>query len=213
MKPIIFSILIALLTLPVFAQQQSQAKVVLDNTAAVFEKAGGIKADFAVQVFSKDRSMGETTGMIQLKGEKFLFRTPDVITWFDGTTQWSYLTQSEEVNVTTPTSVELQRMNPYILLSLYRNGYSYKMGAAKVYRGKQVYEVILTATNKKQDLSRITLYVTKEGYQPVGIIAESRNGDKSEITVTGYQAGLKYADALFVFNKKQFPRAEIIDLR
>lgn len=213
MKPIIFSILIALLTLPVFAQQQSQAKVVLDNTAAAFEKAGGIKANFAVQVFSKGRPMGETTGTIQLKGEKFLFRAADIITWFDGTTQWSYLTESEEVNVSTPTSVELQRMNPYILLSLYRKGYSYKMGPAKVYSGKQMHEVILIATDKKQDLSRITLYVTKEGYQPVGIMAESRNGDKSEITVTGYQTGLKYADTLFVFDKKQYPRAEIIDLR
>ena len=42
MKQIIISIWIALLTLPVFAQQQMQAKVVLDKTAATFEKAGGI---------------------------------------------------------------------------------------------------------------------------------------------------------------------------
>mgnify|MGYP003243357332 CR=1 FL=1 len=34
MKQIIISIWIALLTLPVFAQQQMQAKVVLDKTAA-----------------------------------------------------------------------------------------------------------------------------------------------------------------------------------
>ena len=53
MKQIIISIWIALLTLPVFAQQQMQAKVVLDKTAATFEKAGGIRAEFNVTVFNK----------------------------------------------------------------------------------------------------------------------------------------------------------------
>ena len=51
MKQIIISIWIALLTLPVFAQQQMQAKVVLDKTAATFGKAGGFRAEFNGTVF------------------------------------------------------------------------------------------------------------------------------------------------------------------
>lgn len=213
MKRYIFSIFVALLTLPVLAQQQEQAKVVLDKTAAAFKAAGGVKADFSVQAFNKGRSMGESTGIIQLSGEKFLLKTREATIWFDGKTQWTYLAESEEVNVTTPTPEDLQGMNPYALLSLYQKGFSYKMGPAKVFRGKPVYEVILTATNKRQELSQLTLYVTKEDYRPVCVMVESRNGNKSEITVTGYQAGLTYANTLFVFNKKQYPHAEIIDLR
>ena len=60
MKQIIISIWIALLTLPVFAQQQMQAKVVLDKTAATFEKAGGICAEFNVTVFNKSRMAGQS---------------------------------------------------------------------------------------------------------------------------------------------------------
>lgn len=213
MKRYIISIFIALLTLPALAQQQAQAKVVLDKTAALFEKAGGVQAEFSVQAFNKTRLQGESTGTIQLKGDKFLLKTPGATTWFDGKTQWSYLTESDEVNVSTPTPEELQSMNPYALLSLYRKGFSYQMGPAKLLRGKPVNEVILTATNKRQELARLTLYVAKESYQPVGIIAESRNGNKSEIIVTHYQTGLKYTDATFVFDKKQYPRAEVIDLR
>jgi hypothetical protein len=41
MRKYIFSVLIALLSLPVIAQQQSQAKVILDKTAEVFRKAVG----------------------------------------------------------------------------------------------------------------------------------------------------------------------------
>ena len=53
MEKYIFSILIALLTLPVFAQKQAQAKLMLDKTAAAFEKAGGVQADFTVEAFNK----------------------------------------------------------------------------------------------------------------------------------------------------------------
>lgn len=210
----IFSVLIALLvTLPVFAQQQAQAKAVLDKTAAAFDKAGGIKAEFDIKSYSKGRLAGETNGTIQLKGAKFVFKTADAMTWFDGKTQWSYLPGSDEVNVSTPTEAELQSANPYALLQVYRHGFNYKLGAIKNVRGKQVYEVILTATGKTQDTQRIVLYVTLNAYQPVYILMEQRDKSRSEITISGYQTGVKMADSAFVFDKKQYPRAEVIDLR
>ena len=53
MRKYIFSVLIALLSLPVIAQQQqSQAKSILDKTAEAFRKAGGVKADFTVKVIT-----------------------------------------------------------------------------------------------------------------------------------------------------------------
>ena len=54
MRKYIFSVLIALLSLPVIAQQQqSQAKAVLDKTAEAFRKAGGVKADFIIMMLSR----------------------------------------------------------------------------------------------------------------------------------------------------------------
>lgn len=84
MRKYIFSVLIALLSLPVIAQQQSQAKVILDKTAEVFRKAGGVKADFTVKAVTNGLVEGAENGTIQLKGEKFVLKTSDIITWFDG---------------------------------------------------------------------------------------------------------------------------------
>lgn len=209
----IFSILIALLTLPVFAQKQAQAKLMLDKTAAAFEKAGGVEAGFSVQAFNKGNSLGTASGVIKLKGDKFLLKTAETISWFDGKTQWSYLAGNDEVNISTPTEAELQGMNPYALLYLYKKGFDYKLGTVNRFRDKPVSEIILTAMDKKQDLSRIVLYVTKDTYQPVYIAVEQRDGSRSEITITGYQTGLKLDDSVFVFDKKQYPTAEVIDLR
>ena len=113
MRKYIFSVLIALLSLPVIAQQQqSQAKAVLDKTAEAFRKAGGVKADFIIKSVTNGLVEGSESGTIQLKGEKFVLKASEVITWFDGKTQWSYVVRNDEVNVSNPTQEELQQINP-----------------------------------------------------------------------------------------------------
>ena len=92
MRKYIFSVLIALLSLPVIAQQQqSQAKVVLEKTAEAFKKAGGVRADFTLKAVNDGHLEGRENGIIQLKGEKFMLKTSETTTWFDGKTQWSYM--------------------------------------------------------------------------------------------------------------------------
>lgn len=216
MKKYIFSVLIALLSLPVIAQQQqSQAKAVLEKTAEAFKKAGGVRADFTLKAVNDGRLEGRENGIIQLKGEKFMLKTSETTTWFDGKTQWSYMVRNDEVNVSNPTQEELQQINPYTFLYMYQKGFSYKLGTTvKVYQGKAVWEVILTANDKKQELESITLYVTKSTYEPVYIQLQQRGQQtRNEITVTAYQTGLDYADHVFTFDRKAYPTAEVIDLR
>ena len=101
-----------------------------------------------------------------------------------------------------------------IFLYMYQKGFSYKLGTVKVYQGKAVWEVILTANDKKQELESITLYVTKSTYEPVYIQLQQRGQKtRNEITVTAYQTGLDYADHVFTFDRKAYPTAEVIDLR
>ena len=215
MRKYIFSVLIALLSLPVIAQQQqSQAKAVLEKTAEAFKKASGVRADFTLKALNDGRLEGRENGVIQLKGEKFMLKTSETTTWFDGKTQWSYMVRNDEVNVSTPTQEELQQINPYTFLYMYQKGFSYKLGTTKTFRGKAVWEVVLTARDKKQELERITLFVTKDTYEPLYILLQQRGQQtRNEITVTSYQTGQNYTDRVFTFDKKQYPNAEIIDLR
>ena len=66
---------------------------------------------------------GSESGTIQLKGEKFVLKASEVITWFDGKTQWSYVVRNDEVNVSNPTQEELQQINPYTFLYMYQKDF------------------------------------------------------------------------------------------
>ena len=117
----------------------------------------------------------------------------------------------KEVNVSNPTPEELQTINPYALLSIYKSGYNYKYTGIKSRNGKQGFEVILTPENK-QDITSITLFVSQT-YQPLYIKVEQSNKSANEIIVTSYQTNQPLDNATFKFDKKKFPNAEVIDLR
>lgn len=200
------------LLLPVSAQQLD-AREVLDRTTDAFRQAGGIQAEFTVRTYAKGVLEGTSTGVIRLQGEKFQLDADGVKTWFDGRTQWSYLTGSDEVNVSEPTPEELQSINPYALLSIYKQGYHIKLGKTNTYGGKSAYEVILTATDKKQDLQCVILYVDKDNFRPLCISMTQKGGGSVAIRVTSYKSGLSYNDSSFTFDRKAYPTAEVIDLR
>ncbi len=86
--------------------------------ADAFRKEIGIKLTISVRA-----PEGNSNGSICLKDDKFLLETEGMTTWFDGRTQWSYLASSDEVNVSEPTPEELQGINPYAWLSLYKKDF------------------------------------------------------------------------------------------
>lgn len=209
----LYLLLFLFATLSAHAQTDKQAKDVLDKTSASFTQAGGIKAVFNIRNTNKNgENAGSGKGVILLKGERFFLDTEGTQTWFDGKTQWTYLASSEEVNVSNPTPEELQTINPYALLDMYRNGYSYKYNGVKTKAGKQGYEVMLTPLNKKQDIRSIILFVSKN-YQPLSIVVEQKDKTKSEITVISYQTNQVLPDNTFRFDRTKYPDAEVIDLR
>ncbi len=195
------------------AQKDSRARQVLDYTATIFKNQRAVEMSFQIQLFSNGKLQGENQGVITLKGNKFLLKTPSVITWFNGITQWSYLTDSEEVNISNPTQAELQNINPYAFLQLYKQGYHYKLGNRQTYKNKTIQEVCLHAEHKQQEIQEIIMYTDKKSYQPLYIKITDKNKNSNEISILSLKKDLNLPDNWFDFDSTKYPNAEIIDLR
>ena len=73
------------------------------------------------------------------------------------------------------------------------------------------YEVRLVAQNKKRTVQELILTIDKKSYIPSQI--KMRQGSTwSTITVSNFKAK-SISNSTFVFNSKDFPKAEIVDLR
>ena len=123
MKKISILLLTVLLSIGLHAES---AKSILDKAAATVSNPNGVQANFEM----RSKQFGNTTGSISIKGKKFHASTPQAIIWFDGKTQWTYMKQNDEVNVSSPSEEELQAINPYNFINIYKKGF--KLSAKKV---------------------------------------------------------------------------------
>lgn len=179
------------------------ATKILDKSAAALKAAGNAKISFTMSVDG-----GAATGYIKLQGQKFVVNMDGTITWFDGKTMWSYVKQNDEVNVTTPSATEIAKMNPYAFLSFYKKGYTAKMGKSTA----KEHEVILTG-DAASTYKKVVMRISKSTSYPSYIHLESAKGRSTTINCNSLQKNQKYTDATFRFNKKNYPNAEIVDLR
>ena len=176
------------------------AKSVLDKTAAAVSNKNGVQANFTMT-----GGMGNTNGTIAVKGRKFHATTPMATVWFDGKTMWTYMKKNDEVSITTPTEAQLQKINPYNFINLYKQGYDMTMSKAD-----KTYTVHLTA-KKGGKIDELFITVDKSSYHPTQV--KMLQGKKWTVFDISNLKAQTLADATFTFNSKDFPSAEVIDLR
>ena len=198
MKKICFLFLTALFSTVTMAQD---AKSVLDKAAANITVKEGVKANFTMT-----GGIGNASGTILIKGKKFHATTSKATVWFDGKTMWTYMKDNEEVNVSNPTEAQLQTINPYNFINLYKNGYTYTMNTAGTN-----YVIHLTSNSADRKIKELFISVNKKSYEPMQVkMLQGKKWTTFDITSIKKE---KIADSQFRFNSKDFPKAEIIDLR
>lgn len=184
-----------------YASEDSRAKVILDQTAKAYREAEGINILFE----------GTQRGTLLLKGECFYLECGGVKSWFDGKNQWSYVEKNEEVTLSNPSPEELQSINPYALINSYATLFEYRYGSRHTFKGKHGNEVVLTP-RQKGDIQSIVLFIS-DNYQPLHITVNLANGQVQEFRIVSYKTHQPYTETTFRFNPKQYPDAEIIDMR
>ena len=198
MKRIGIIMVAALMSMGSFAQS---AKAVLDKAAGTITAQSGVKANFKMTTAN-----GSTSGTIAIKGKKFYATTPQAKVWFDGKTQWTYLKNNDEVNVSNPTEAQLQAINPYNFINLYKRGYTYTMNTA----GSD-YVIHLMASNADRKIKELFISVNKKSYQPKQVkMLQGKKWTTFDINSIKKE---NIPDSQFRFNAKDFPKAEVIDLR
>ena len=191
-----------LLTLCVSAQGATQAARILDKTAGVIGRKGGASANFSVS----GKSLGATSGTIAIKGNKFYANTPKTTVWFNGKTQWTYMNTTNEVNVTNPNEAKQAQMNPYKFITIYKTGYNLSMKSVG-----NSYQIHMTAQNKQRSLQELYITINKRTYNPSNVrMLQGKNW--TIINISNFKAN-NLSNDIFSFNSKDYPKAEIIDLR
>lgn len=199
MKRLLFIVSLLGITSLLYAQD---TKKILDKAASAVNQKSGMKASFSIT----GGSYNGTSGTIAIKGRKFQITTPQMIIWFNGSVMWTYVKSNEEVNVTHPNDAQLNRINPYSFITMYRSGYTLsheKKGGNYIAR--------MQAQSKNSRIQEAYVTINGKSYLP-STVKLCEKGVWSTIQLTNIQS-VKLADSAFQFNAKEHPNAEVIDLR
>lgn len=195
----------------IFAQS---AEDIMKKAETSFNNDGGVKANFTLAVENKAKATSESfDGTILMRGNKFFIQTPEIKVWYNGKDQWTLLSNSDEVNLTSPAEAESDAMNPSVLFKLYKNGFKATMLKDKKIQNQSYYQIRLEPKTKRADLRSITVSINKSNYQIKEIVMDQNNQSANKILITQYNRNQTLKDSDFVFNPKQYPTIELIDLR
>jgi len=202
MKRIFIAILTAMLAIVVMAQTP---QAMLDKCVAAINTGGGVTASYSVTT-----AQGTSSGSLSMQGSKFRIISPEAKCWYDGKTQWSWSPVTSEVNITSPTTDELQLTNPIAAVQHFKANFNMKRAKAKT---AKTYVIKLTPKKKKDNIKTLWLYFDES----TSLLRTARfeMSDKSVYTIkiTNYKHKSLPAST-FTFDKSQVPAGtQVVDLR
>ncbi|MDO9154455.1 MAG: outer membrane lipoprotein carrier protein LolA [Paludibacter sp.] len=174
-------------------------------------KSNAIKTNFELTVSEKNAVNSHIgSGTFIMKGNKFFLEMDEIKTWFDGKTQWSYLTENNEVSITEPTEKELGETNPMAILAAYKTKCLIRFSKLK---STQNHIVEMIPKVKNDDFTKVEVQINKTSGNLFSIKVLQKNGTTTLLTLSNYQKGIKVTDDIFVFYKTKFKGVMVNDLR
>ncbi len=215
MKKYILTFILILGIISVFGQEDIKAKKILDKLSSKTKSYKTISADFKVTFENlKDNISNSSKGSIVIKGNKYRLNFMNTEAFFDGKTLWSYLPEVNEVNITEPEPDDEDIFNnPKRLFTIYENDYKYQL-INHINENKINYSLIdLYPVNLDEDYSRIRLQINMDDYFLSSATIFGKDGSHYTISIENFETNKGFDDPYFVFNKKDYPKVEVIDMR
>jgi len=212
---LIFSVLI-LLTGSLFAQQDSKAKVILDKLSQTSKSYKTIQIDFSFTLENKSGSVTETNeGSVALKGKSYRLHMPamGMEVFSDGTATWSYLTESNEVNITENDPDSDEALNPANLFTIYEKGFNYTYIGEETIGGKASQVIDLIPTDKTKEFTKVRLYVDKAKSQILKAKTFNKDGNAYTLSLKNMKTDQNLTDDYFKFDVAKYPKVQVNDMR
>lgn len=197
-----------------YAQNDAKARAILAEVSKKFRSYDIVKADFTYSYTNQQANTKENqSGTLYVKSKlnKFKVITPSQELISDGKSQWTYLKDDKEVQISEIDNSE-DALNPARIFTIYERGFKYIFtGESKV--GTKVYQNIELAPLATRSFSKIKLRIDKQNKQISSFNIYDKNGNVYTYTVRLFTPNVKISESIFTFDNSKYPGVEIVDLR
>ncbi len=215
MKKTITAICLIIIGFTGFSQNDAAATALLDEVSAKTERYSSLTIEF--NMFIENLQSGKRDKYVGNASYKTGYYKLDImgqIVFSDGKTNWTYLKDAEEVNITDNAENETAMMDPQSFLKDYKSKFKIKYVADKFEKNRPLVEIDLipkTIENKKY--SKMTVKIDKTKKQIYSVRYVGKDGVSYLIEIFKFSENPNLTDSQIKFSESLFPDAEVIDMR
>ena len=215
MKKVILLIIASIASLMMFAQGSVPQMEILDQVAAKTEKYVGLKIDFTVYVENLHNAKRDSyKGNAIYKQGLYKMDIMGQVVYSDGKTNWTYLKDADEINITNNSDNEAFMTNPQAILKDYKSKFKVNFISDKFEKNRALLEFDFypkQIENKKY--SKITIRIDKTKKQIFSVRYVGKDGGNYLVEIDKMLENPTITDAEVKFNIASYPNAELIDMR
>lgn len=206
---IVFTILSGQMT---FAQAKKNSDDILKEVSEKTKAFSSIRITFTYNMDNPSAKVHESeTGTLLVKGDAYRLDIAGQKVICDGKTVWTYIAESKEVQINAVEENE-NVLTPTRLLTSYSKDYKSKLTGETSKDGRAQY-VISLKPNADKSFTQVELNVDKELYRITRIAIQDKSGNTFTYLVNKFDTNVPVNDSDFVFNAKDYPGVEVIDMR
>jgi len=199
-----YKIFLLLLSVCSFAWSQDASKALLKDVSDKLLAQENVSLQFNYNLYSAEASINqETSGKVQLKGEKYRFEYLGIIQINDTKNTYTIVPENEEVTIVSNQDAG-EEMNPAKILSFYNEGYRFQWDIAQNVGNKKIQYIKLIPIDSNSDIAHILLGVDSQKKEVYKVIETGKNGTQTTITITKYETNTNLAPNLFSFDEKKY---------
>jgi len=207
------------------AQNDPKAKAILDGVSKKYKSFSAIKSDFSYVLDNPQENIKsyKQSGMILASPKTNKFHLTiysgsgaaksveqEIIS--DGKTQWTYEKKDNEVQINDADNSS-QSLNPAQVFTIYEKGYKYLFTGEIKQQGQIYQQIDLTPVDSKKPFFKVRLLISKAQNRIYSATIYDKNGSRYTYILSSPATNYTGSDAVFGFNKKNYPGAEMVDLR
>lgn len=192
------------------AQGDAKAKNVLNKVSKNLKSLKSMTASFKISINDKSgKSQGTKAGTVAMQGNKFVLKISGQEIYNNGTTSWTYIKESNEVQVNEVDADDDAFTPSKLFTNFYEKEYAYKYLTAK----SGVIYIGLVPLKKSMQFDKIVLKVSEKSNTVIGGTVYDKNGNIYKYSVYNYKKNPSIASSSFEFNQANYSGVEVIDLR
>jgi outer membrane lipoprotein carrier protein len=190
------------------------AKKILDQVSAKFQTYTSVVANFTLKIENASgKVLGSKTGIVKMKGPEYRVSFSGQEIYSDGNDIWTVDKSANEVQIT-KVDVSSSAISPQkMFTNFYDKDFLYKLNGETKQGNKTIQEIELTPIDKTKTFFKVIVDVDKNSKSIVSTKIFQKTGDRYTYIITSIKPNASLPQNLFVFNAKDYPKVEVVDLR